>query len=122
TLQAFYPGASWFDVAGISAFNTGTCPRSPPNTFQSYDQLIAPAFAGLRTVAPGKPLLLAQTGVGLATPTDRQNWARTLITRLRTESGVIGFAWFNRSDGNCDWSLSADQWGYAAGAADWRQP
>ena len=117
-LQAYYPGPAYFDVAGVSSYNFGTC---DPSGFRTYDQAIAPAFQRLRTVAPGKPLLLAQTGVGTAAQNDRQEWARTLVSRLLTESGVIGFAWYNTAAGGCNYALSPDQWGYAAGAADWRR-
>ena len=102
SFEQYYPGHQWMDAVAFSSFT------SCDGTLQDYDAIIRPPIERMRRLAPGKPIILAQTGScthanapHLATVARREAWAKTLWTRLRDEPDVIGALWF-------DWRIPAD--------------
>lgn len=65
--EAYYPGEQLVDAVGLSAYNAGAC--DVPPAWYPYSTVIEPFLNRAAAMAPGKPLLLSQTGV-IASPND----------------------------------------------------
>lgn len=96
-LAAFYPGDSYVDWVGLSAYLD-----EPTDTWASS---VAPTVRELAAVAPHAPLYLAETGV-LPGPT-RAAMIDDLLDNLLRTPNAIGFTWFE-VDSREDWRIGAD--------------
>lgn len=130
--EAYYPGDAHTEVVSFSAYNFGACngsawqtplvvfnnPNSPSPEGQYLDRM--------RTMAPGKPIIIAQTG-----STDRftscsgiseaakNAWLETAYNYLADYPNVWGVIYFNIRTTQNDWqvySSSVRYSGYPAGA------
>jgi hypothetical protein len=102
-MAPYYPGAAWTDLVGCSAY--------------ADLALVTRCFDYLRTIAPGTPMLLAQTG---ACRPGNSAWARDLVRDLRAQPDVLGALWFDY-DKECDWRLSPAGWREAVQILDPRR-
>jgi Glycosyl hydrolase family 26 len=84
SLADYYPGADVVDVIGYSAYRWGG------ETVQAVAGGVA---ATLRTFAPDKPYLLAQTAAGVSP--SRDQWIRDLFSWAASDPNMIGLIWFN---------------------------
>jgi putative cell wall-binding protein len=105
TMGSYYPGAGIVDVIGFSAYNFGSHtwngqPESPQHIY-------GPWLSELRSFAPEKPYLVAQTGT--SPEAGRDEWLREAFNLLAGDPNVVGFLYFN---------LDKSAWG--GGEWDWR--
>lgn len=71
--KILYPGNSWVDYIGVTAFNWASAKNRPWQPLVT----VAKAFTkGLSSYAPGKPIIIAETGStdGSAEGASRPNW------------------------------------------------
>lgn len=108
-LPKLWPGASYVDEIGIDGYF-----RARSDTFAS---VFAPTIAEARRIAPGEPVLIAETGASAQAGKER---AVTQLTAAATSYKLTGFVWFsiNQSGqtglGKSDWSLEDDPSALAA--------
>jgi DNA-binding beta-propeller fold protein YncE len=102
-LPRLYPGGSYVTVVGIDAYNFGV--GVPYGRWTSPETLLAPTLAQLPSVAPGKPVLLAETGSS-ELGGSKAAWITDLLAYLRTQPRVTGFLWSEYS-GTANWPLES---------------
>lgn len=112
-LNQLWPGASYVDEVGIDGYF-----RSSSDTF---DSIFAPTIKTVRAVAPGKPVLIAETG---ASPQAGKARAVTMLIRGVRQNKLKGFVWFDINQSatpswsHADWSLEDDPSALAAYKTD----
>lgn len=119
-LESLYPGDSYVDWVGVDAYNWGTNPAKP-DVWLPFSQVFAPIYTHLGTLAPSKPIMIAETasteygGSKAAWITDG------LTTQLpQTFPRVKAFVWFNWNSDGEDWTIEtspAAQAAFSAGIA-----
>ncbi len=108
-LRDYYPGDSTVDIVAVSAYNFGSVVGGG---WESVYSAMGGAFNELRTFAPGKPYVVAQTG---ACPQggSKADWLRDLFNFVAADPNALAFVWFNFNI-VCDFRIASS----AAGA--WR--
>jgi hypothetical protein len=105
SIAPYYPGDDVVDVIGISAYNFG--PNEWDGKYRSPSEIYT-YLNELRTFAPNKPYLIAQTGTA-PVGGDRDAWLREMFTVLSSAPNVVGFLYFNKDKS----SWGGNEW-------DWR--
>ena len=112
SLRDYYPGDASVDVIGISAYNFGT---RVGNTWSSVFSTMGGVFNELRTFAPNKPYMLAQTG-SCPEGGSKNDWLLEMFRFVAADANALAFVWFNfNKAGECDF-LVANQ----GASAGWR--
>ncbi|WP_345373194.1 glycoside hydrolase family 26 protein [Frondihabitans cladoniiphilus] len=92
-LLSFYPGDAYVDQVGMSAYL-----RPPYSTGETYsfDHTFGTTLTQLRDIAPGKPILLAETGAS-EIGNQKAAWITSLFTALSNpvNNDIVGVDWFN---------------------------
>ena len=105
SIDLYYPGDELVDLVGISAYNFGPNEWDgkyrPPTEVYAYLDL-------LRSFAPDKPYLIAQTGTA-PVGGDRDAWLREMFDVLTADPNAVGFLYFNKDKS----SWGGNEW-------DWR--
>jgi hypothetical protein len=114
TLGRLYPGDAYVDWVGISGYYRDA------STTPTFDTTYAATLAELKKVAPKKPIMLTEIGVG-TTEQNRVAWLNSFFEALLDHQEIIGFAWFNDFKDGGDWQIQFSQAttaAFAAGVAD----
>jgi hypothetical protein len=90
----YYPGPDYVDLIGISAYNWGG---------STVYQTMGGALNELRSFAPEKPYIVAQTASTTAGG-DRDAWLREMFAFLAADTNAVGFIYFD-IDKETDWSI-----------------
>lgn len=97
--ERYYPGRDVVDVVSFSAYNYGGCAGNDAWVrWDTYDLAIKPYLDRIRTMAPTKPIFIAETAVvdapvrGIG---DKDQWLYETFTRLAAYPGVRGVLYFN---------------------------
>lgn len=98
-LPSLWPGARYVDEVGVDGYF-----RSPSATFTS---VFVPTINAVHRLAPGKPVLITETG---ADPQAGKARAIAALTAGIRQYKLPGFVWFDINQGNdlpshADWSL-----------------
>ncbi|MGE9809257.1 glycoside hydrolase family 26 protein [Janibacter sp. G1551] len=101
SLARYYPGDDYVDVVGLDGYNWGT--TKAWSWWQKPDEIFDSTLANVRTIAPGKPIILAETS-SVTEGGDRKEWARQLIEYADKQKDVSGVVWFH-SEEDVDWRL-----------------
>jgi hypothetical protein len=67
--------------------------------------LFGPHLAQLRTIAPGKPIVISETASAEAGG-NKPDWNTALVSYLRSQPDVTGFVWFNFTK-ETDWRIDS---------------
>lgn len=61
--ENYYPGDDVVDVVGFSSYNYGYCPQINADywRWESYPEIFEPYIARMQTMAPSKPIIIAET-------------------------------------------------------------
>lgn len=118
-LRAVFPGAGQVDWVAVDGYNWGAARRWG---WQSYADIFAPSVRALRALAPGRPVMIAETGCD---PDRRRPAWVTDTFRAARADGVDAVVWFE-FDKEVDWRLAGDPASAAAAHAvldgsGWRQ-
>nr|WP_233549097.1 glycosyl hydrolase [Clavibacter lycopersici] len=110
-LASLYPGADQVDVVALDGYNWGAVAGQ---RWTSPADLFGPGIAQLRTVAPGKPLVIGEVASS-ETGGSKADWNRDLVAYLQAQPDVLGFVWFDFRKEE-DWRIDSS----AASAASLR--
>ncbi len=102
-MSTLYPGSSYVDVVALDGYNWGT--TSSWTSWQEPSALFGKPLETLRSVAPGKPILIAETASAEAGG-DKAAWNRSLIPYLSSQLDVEAVVWFN-ADKEVDWRFDS---------------
>jgi hypothetical protein len=109
-LAGLYPGAGYVDVVGLDGYNWGTS-VSWSGWILPQD-LFAPGIAQLRSLAPGVPILIAETASSEAGGS-KAAWNTDLVSYLAAQPDVMGFVWFHMQK-EADWRINSSDASAAA--------
>ncbi|MFB9733383.1 glycoside hydrolase family 26 protein [Ornithinimicrobium kibberense] len=104
-LSGMYPGDDYVDVVGVDGYNWGTAAEW--STWQSPEEIFGATLDHVRSLAPGKELVVAETA-STAVGGDQGQWAADLVSYLGEQEDVTGFVWFHADDDVADWRLLED--------------
>jgi beta-mannanase len=102
-LAALYPGAAYVDVVALDGYNWGT--SAAWSTWQAPASLFDNGLAQLRTLAPGKQILIAETASAEAGGS-KADWNTALVAYLAKQTDVTGVVWFHFAKEN-DWRINS---------------
>lgn len=102
-LAALYPGAAYVDIVALDGYNWGTA--ASWSAWSAPSALFGTGLAQLRTVAPGKPILIAETASAEAGGS-KADWNTALVSYLNAQPDVMGFVWFHHAK-EVDWRIDS---------------
>jgi hypothetical protein len=109
-LAGLFPGAGYVDIVALDGYNWGTSASwsgwIPPQ------DLFAPGIAELRTIAPGLPILIAETASSEAGGS-KAAWNTDLVSYLAAQPDVMGLVWFHVQK-EADWRINSSDASAAA--------
>ena len=114
-LADLYPGASYVDWLGLDGYNWGSDPHLKVPEWQSFSDIFGPTYDELtRVVAPGKPLMVVETG-STEHGGDKAEWIRaTFEDDLPLFPQIRAVIWFNEADGRSDFRVDSSPASLAA--------
>ena len=95
-LENYFPGEDYCEWLAISAYGPLT-PRTRDGA-ESFELKIDQVYPRLTSLAPGKPVIVAEFGCDLHNPrVDVRDWARGALENLLSNRWpwIIGFCWWN---------------------------
>ncbi|ABK02269.1 Beta-mannanase-like protein [Arthrobacter sp. FB24] len=104
-LAGLFPGAGYVDSVALDGYNWGT--SASWSSWTSPQDLFAPGIAQLRTLAPGLPILIAETASAEAGGSKAQ-WNTDLVSYLAAQPDVVGFVWFHLQK-ETDWRINSSE-------------
>jgi Glycosyl hydrolase family 26/Ca-dependent carbohydrate-binding module xylan-binding len=112
TLASLYPGSRFVDVIGVDGYNGGS--EAPDmGGWRTPAQIFDPTLTELRTLAPGKPVIINETG-SAEDGGSKAEWIAQLFAYLPTKS-VSGVVWFDFDAApRGDWRFSSSPESIAA--------
>ncbi|CCQ45114.1 putative endoglucanase [Pseudarthrobacter siccitolerans] len=109
-LAGLFPGADYVDVVALDGYNWGT--SASWSGWISPQDLFAPGIAELRALAPGLPILIAETASSEAGGS-KAAWNTDLVAYLAAQPDVMGFVWFHIQK-EADWRINSSDASAAA--------
>jgi hypothetical protein len=123
--ENYYPGDANTDIVAFSAYNWGFCSANASagqwRAWDGPDKIYAPYVQRMKTMAPNKPIFIAQTATSSLSkngtnPVAKDQWMQESY-RYLANAGVRAVLYFNL-DKECDWALyrgnGQNSAGYAA--------
>ena len=102
-LAGLYPGAGQVDVVALDGYNFGT--SASWSTWTAPDALFGPGLTALRQVAPGLPVVVAETA-STELGGSKAAWIRDLFGYLAAQPDVTGVVWFDHLK-ETDWRIAS---------------
>lgn len=102
-LTGLFPGAGYVDIVALDGYNWGT--SQTWSSWVSPVDLFAPGISQLRTLAPGKPVLIAETASS-ELGGSKASWNTDLVSYLAAQPDVMGFVWFDMQK-ETDWRINS---------------
>jgi hypothetical protein len=99
-----YPGHDAVDVVAVNGYNWGN--TQTWSTWRTPAQIFNAPLAAVRKLAPGKAVLVGETGCA-PTGGSRPAWLAGLVTALEAIPEVTGFVLFEGKD-SLDWRIGQD--------------
>ncbi|BBE24132.1 hypothetical protein MN0502_30150 [Arthrobacter sp. MN05-02] len=102
-LDGLYPGSGYVDVVALDGYNWGTSPSG--GSWQEPEAIFGEGIAQLRRIAPGKPVLIAETAsseIGGSKP----QWITSLFGYLSAQPDVVAVVWFHIAK-EADWRIDS---------------
>lgn len=109
-LSGLFPGAGYVDIVALDGYNWGT--SAAWSGWISPQDLFAPGIAQLRSLAPGVPILIAETASSEAGGS-KAAWNTSLVSYLAAQPDVTGFVWFHMQK-EADWRINSSDASAAA--------
>ena len=100
-LGELFPGAGQADWLAVDGYNWG---NTRDWGWQSYADIFSPTLRALRALAPGRPIMIAETAS--APGSRRPAWVTDTLHSARAD-GLSAVVWFE-FDKETDWRLGAD--------------
>jgi putative cell wall-binding protein len=92
TFGEVYPGASYVDVVALDGYNWGK--TAATSSWLTPTQLFSTGLAQVRSIAPGKPIIIAETA-STEIGGSKSTWNSQLVAFLDQQSDVDGIIWFD---------------------------
>jgi len=102
-LAGLYPGPGYVDIVALDGYNWGT--SQTWSSWVSPVDLLAPGISQLRALAPGKPVLIAETAAS-ELGGSKATWNTDLVSYLAAQADVMGFVWFDMQK-ETDWRINS---------------
>ncbi|MCJ1711631.1 beta-mannanase [Clavibacter michiganensis subsp. phaseoli] len=102
-LVGLYPGDAYVDVVGLDGYNWGTGVTG--RSWVQPDDLFGPGLERLRGIAPGKPVIVAETASS-EVGGSKARWDEDLVAYLQAQPDVQAFVWFDM-DKEADWRIGS---------------
>ncbi|MBT2513145.1 beta-mannanase [Arthrobacter sp. ISL-30] len=102
-LTGLYPGAGYVDVVALDGYNWGT--SQSWSSWTSPSALFGEGLAALRSLAPGKQIIISETASAEAGGS-KATWNTDLVSYLAAQSDVTGFVWFHHNK-EVDWRINS---------------
>lgn len=102
-LAGLYPGAEYVDIVALDGYNWGSSHGCAG--WVSPRELFGPGIAELRSLAPGMPILIAETASS-ENGGSKATWITELVSYLADQPDVVGFVWFHLQKEN-DWRIDS---------------
>jgi hypothetical protein len=104
-IDQLYPGDNYVDWISVDGYNRLA------NSWQDFSVLAAPTVEQLTNLAPGKPVMVAETGCNQNINHDKSQWYLNVLTNYLPviQPRIKAWVYFNStntSDGN-DWRITA---------------
>lgn len=109
-LAGLFPGTGYVDIVALDGYNWGT--SASWSGWISPQDLFAPGIAQLRALAPGRPILIAETSSSEAGGS-KPAWITDLVSYLAAQPDVTGFVWFHMQK-ETDWRINSSDASAAA--------
>lgn len=109
-LAGLFPGIDYVDIVALDGYNWGT--SASWSGWISPRDLFAPGIAQLRALAPGRPILIAETASSEAGGS-KATWNTDLVSYLSAQPDVMGFVWFHIQK-EADWRINSSDASAAA--------
>jgi hypothetical protein len=116
--EAYYPGDEYAEAVGISGYHLGHCPSVDPSVrgWQGPQATIGQYLERMTTLAPDKPMFVAQTGTSVYNSRDGQifrdyatkdQWLYDAYSYLTGFSNLFGVLYYNRwaDTEGCQWAF-----------------
>lgn len=102
-LSGLYPGAGYVDVVALDGYNWGT--SASWSSWTEPAALFGDGLAQLRSLAPGLPILIAETA-SAESGGSKAAWSSALVSYLGAQPDVTGVVWFDH-DKEVDWRIDS---------------
>ena len=102
-LAGLYPGDAYVDVVGLDGYNWGTGVTG--HSWVQPADLFGPGLERLRGIAPGKPIIVAETASS-EVGGSKARWDQDLVAYLQAQPDVQAFVWFDM-DKEADWRIGS---------------
>lgn len=102
-LTGLYPGPEYVDAVALDGYNWGT--SASWSTWLSPSQLFDDGLAQLRSLAPGKQILIAETS-SAEQGGSKAEWNTSLINYLGSQPDVTAVVWFHFNK-ETDWRINS---------------
>lgn len=103
----YYPGKTYVDLMGIDGYNWGDSRKAGVHGWtsrtQTFEEIFAKPCRELKSMAPGKPILVFETA-SVGTREQKNTWLACGVDASR-RLGISGIAWFQVSKEN-DWQIT----------------
>jgi hypothetical protein len=121
-LGSLYPGAPYVDWTCLDGYNWGTQPGAQ-STQLDFEQLFGSTYRHIvNAIAPGKPMVIGETGATERTGSKADWIADTLATVPTAYPMIRGLVWFDTFDDGMDWPIETSASAAAAFAAGIQSP
>ncbi len=102
-LSGLYPGSAYVDIVGLDGYNWGT--SQSWSVWTSPQDLFGQGLSELRTLAPGKQILITETASS-ELGGSKADWNTALVSYLNAQADVTGFVWFHLNK-EVDWRINS---------------
>lgn len=102
-LAGLYPGSAYVDAVALDGYNWGT--SATWSTWQTPSQLFGQGISELRSLAPGKEILIAETS-SAEQGGSKADWNTSLISYLAAQGDVTAITWFHFNK-EADWRIDS---------------
>ncbi len=102
-----YPGSSYVDWVALDGYNWGLDPHLGNPSWQSFGQIFGSSYNQITALAPGKPVMIAETA-STENGGNKASWIqKTFMTDVLDYPAVRSIVWFNQADGPSDFRVNS---------------
>lgn len=106
-LADLYPGSAYVDWLGLDGYNWGLDHHLGQPSWQSFGQIFGATYQEVTKLAPGKPLMVAETA-STENGGNKAQWIlQTFLSDAPTYSALRAVIWFNQADGASNFKIAS---------------
>lgn len=113
-LADLYPGSAYVDWLGLDGYNWGLDRHLGQPKWQSFEEIFGATYREVTQLAPGKPLMIAETA-STENGGDKAQWIlQTFLNDVPKYPAVRAVIWFNEADGASNFRIDSSAAALAA--------